>query len=71
VFHATTSTIEALKYELRCFGIAQLKKPHTQARIAELSAEQMGDVIAALHRMQPEYPQISDELVRLLARVPK
>jgi hypothetical protein len=71
VFHATTSTIDALKYELRCFGIAQLKKPRTQARIAELSAEQMGDVIAALKRMQPACPLISDEFVQLLQRVSK
>jgi len=68
---AAASTVEALKYELRDFGIPQLKKPRTQVRIAELSAEQMADVIAALRRMQAAYPQVSDELVQLLARVPK
>jgi hypothetical protein len=68
---AAASTVEALKFELSTYGIAQLKKPRTQARIAGLSAEQMADVIAALRRVQPAHPPMSEELIELLQRMPK
>jgi hypothetical protein len=68
---AVASTVQALEYELRTYGIDQLKKSRTQGRIAELSGEQMTDLVAALQRMQPEYLQITDELVQILRLVPK
>ena len=68
---AAASTVEAVKFELRTYGISQLRRPRTQARLADLSSDQMADVIAALRRMQPEYPQITDALVQLLQQVPK
>lgn len=68
---AAESTVEAVRYELRTFGMAQMKKPRTQARLADLNADQMADVIASLRRMQPRYPAITDELIQFLQQVPK
>jgi hypothetical protein len=68
---AAVSTVEVLEYELRTHGIDQLKRPRTQARLAELSADQIADLIAMLRRTQSAYPQISDRLIQLLQRVSK
>jgi hypothetical protein len=65
------STVEAVRYELSRYGVAQLEKPRCQARLAGLNAEQMAEMIASMRRMQPRYPAITDELIRFLEQVPK
>ena len=68
---AAASTVEALEYELRAYGIDHLKKPRAQARLAHLNAEQMADMVASLRRMQPRYPAISNELISFLQGLSK
>jgi hypothetical protein len=60
---AAVSTYEALVYELRTYGIAQLASPRCRGRLADLSAEQTRDLIAALIRLKPIYLAITDELL--------
>lgn len=60
---AAQSTVEALRYELRTFGIVQLAKPRTQARLANFNAEQISEMVVSLRRMQPRYPAITEELI--------
>src|SRR5262249_18471489 len=47
---AAASTVEAVVYELRTHGLAQLKKPNCQRRLGELSPEQLREVMARLIR---------------------
>jgi hypothetical protein len=63
---ATQSTVDALLYQLREGGIAQLKTPTCQRRLAELSASQLRKVVAALVRLQSRYPKITDDLLSAL-----
>jgi len=64
-FHgrAAVSTVEAVIYELRSCGLAQLKKPNCQRRLGDLSGEQLREVIARLIRLRPQYSKINDELL--------
>jgi hypothetical protein len=66
---AADSTVEAVRYELSRYGIAQLQKPRTQARLANFSAEQVTDMAASLRRMRSRYPAITDEPIVFLERV--
>jgi N-acetyl-anhydromuramyl-L-alanine amidase AmpD len=59
---AAETTVEAVRYELRTYGIAQLAKPRTQARLADFNAQQIAEMVASLRRMQPRYPAITEEL---------
>jgi len=63
---AAQSTCDALLYQLREGGIAQIKTFNCQRRIAELSASQLRKVVAALIRLQSRYPRITDELLSAL-----
>ncbi len=57
-------TYDALLYELRTNGIAQLAKPHCRGRLADLSTEQVRELFDALIRLKPKYPAITDDLIR-------
>jgi hypothetical protein len=61
--HAAQSIVDAVAYELRTYGVPQLAKPATQARLADLSSAQLRAVIAQLIRLRPKYPAITDELL--------
>jgi hypothetical protein len=60
---AATATIEAIMWELRTHGLAQLKKPNCQRRLDALSPGQLREVIARLIKLRPHYSKISDELL--------
>jgi hypothetical protein len=60
---AAQSTYDALLYELRTYGIAQLAKPNCRDRLSSLSTRQLRELIAALMRLKPKYPAINDELL--------
>jgi N-acetyl-anhydromuramyl-L-alanine amidase AmpD len=60
---AAETTVEAVRYELRTYGIAQLAKPRTQARLADFNARQITEMVASLRRMRPRYPAITEELI--------
>lgn len=61
--NAPQSTYDAALYELRTHGIAQLANPNCQRRFGELSSKQVGELIAALLRLQRRYPAITDALL--------
>lgn len=63
---AAASTVEAVMYELRTYGAAQLTKANCQRRLGMLSPEQMREVITRLIKLRPQYSAISDELLRQL-----
>jgi hypothetical protein len=60
---APQSTYDALLYELRTYGLAQLNKPNCLRRLSALSSDQLNELIAALLRLRPKYPAITDELL--------
>jgi hypothetical protein len=60
---APQSTYEALLDELRTFGVAQLAQANCQRRLSNFSTEQLRELIAALMRLKPAYPEITDELL--------
>jgi hypothetical protein len=62
-YGAAPTSIEALMLSLRSRGSAALAEPNTQRRLSELSPAQVGEVIARLTRLQPQYPAINDELI--------
>jgi len=60
---APQSTCDALLWELREYGLPQLTKPDCRRRLADLSTAQIRDLIAALIRLRPKYPIITNELI--------
>jgi hypothetical protein len=60
---AAPSTVEAVMYELRTYGVATLAGSNCQRRLAELSPDQMREVISRLMKLRPKYPAITDELI--------
>src|SRR5262252_9518325 len=60
---AAASTVEAVVYELRTYGLVQLKKPNCQRRLGDLSGEPLREVIARLIKLRPQYPKIDDMLL--------
>jgi len=63
------STVEALMYELRTYGIAAIAGPSCQRRLSELSPDRVREVIERLDRLRPKYPAISDNLLLALAEL--
>lgn|SRR5262249_38349906 len=63
---AASSTVEALVFELRNYGIRQLKKDDTKRRLFELSDKQLKEVTGRLEKLRPRYPQIDDALISFL-----
>lgn len=63
---AAESTVEALMYELREDGMAAFEQPNCRRRFADLSRDQLIEVIDRLIRLRPKYPKITDELLMTL-----
>jgi hypothetical protein len=66
---AAWSTVEALIYELRTYGLAATAGPKCQRRLADLSDAQIREVIERLDRLRPKYPAITDDLILALAEL--
>lgn len=60
---AAQSTYDAVLWVLRTYGVARLTDDWMLPRLAEFSTEQMRELHAALIRMRPKYPAITDELL--------
>jgi len=60
---APWATIEALMYELREYGLSQLRNPNCLRRLDMLSSNQMRDVIRRLLGLRDCYPKVTDELL--------
>ena len=63
---AARGTCDALLYELRTYGVAQLSNPSCRRRLADLSTNQMRDLIESLLRLRSQYAAITDELIGVL-----
>src|SRR5262249_15365203 len=57
------ATADALLCELRANGIKQLSQPTCQRRLADIYAPQSRQLAAALIRLKPQYPAITDDLI--------
>jgi hypothetical protein len=68
-FGAAPSTVEAVMFELREYGIAALAGGNCQRRLAELSRDQVAEVIVRLDRLRSKYPAITDNLLLLVAEL--
>jgi hypothetical protein len=66
---AAPATVESLFYELRTNGLAAFEQPNCRRRLAELSAEQLRELMAALIRVRPRCAAVSDELLIALDRI--
>jgi hypothetical protein len=63
-FGAAPSTVEALVYEFRTYGLAALAGENCRRRLGELSeAQVVASVIERLVRLRPSHPAITDELI--------
>jgi hypothetical protein len=60
---AAQSTVDAAVFELREYGAAQLNNAQTKARLAQLSAAQIKEVIDRLNRIADRHPAITQELI--------
>jgi hypothetical protein len=67
--NAGKATCDALLYELRTYGAAQLAKPNCQCRLTELSTPQLRELIAALTRLKPNCRAIDDTLLLKLGKL--
>jgi hypothetical protein len=65
-YGAPQATFDALLYELRTHGLPQLRNPDCRRRLGDVSDAQLEDLIAALIRLQPNYYNITDELILAL-----
>jgi hypothetical protein len=68
-YGAAPSTVEAVMYELRTYGLAAIAGPNCQRRLADLSNAQLRQVIERLDRLRPNYPAITDNLLFSLAEL--
>jgi|SRR6516165_6278490 hypothetical protein len=56
----------ALLYGLRAHGLPLLQNPRCQWAFSLISDAQLEELITALIRLQPDYPNICDELILAL-----
>jgi hypothetical protein len=64
MYGAAPTTVEALMYEMREYGLPQLGNPNCLRRLGELSTGQLRDVIGRLMKLRPGYPTtITEELL--------
>lgn len=63
---AADSTVDALMYSLRERGAAALLERACLDRLADLSSDQIRDIIDRLTALRPRYPKITDELLSKL-----
>ena len=68
---AAESTFQAVAYVLRQHGMRRLNDPWLTIRLAEFSDEQIVELIAALGRMQPRFPAITDKLINKIVELNK
>ncbi len=66
---APKATYDAVVYELRTYGLPQLSKLNCQRRLSDLSAAQVRAVMASLQARRKQYPNVSDDLLKALARI--
>jgi hypothetical protein len=66
---APEAIYNALLYELRTCGVPQLKNLSCQRRLADLSAAQIKAAMASLQARRSQYPKVSDDLLKALARI--
>jgi hypothetical protein len=57
------STFQAVAYVLRTCGMQRLNDPWLTSRMVNFSDAQVEELVAAMGRMQPKYPAITDELI--------
>jgi hypothetical protein len=62
-------TFDALIYELRMDGLAALEKPNCRRRLADLSDDQLREVLAALIRARTNCAAVTDELLVALDEI--
>jgi hypothetical protein len=62
-------TLDALIYELRMDGLAALEKPNCRRRLADLSDDQLREVLAALIRARTNCAAVTDELLVALDEI--
>jgi hypothetical protein len=60
---AAPTTVEALMYELRTYGLAAVAGPNCRRRLSDLSTAQLREVIGRLIQLRPRCPAITDELL--------
>jgi hypothetical protein len=64
---AAQSTYDAVLWVLREYGIARLDDQWMRPRLANFSTTQLKELVAAMERMRPRYPQtITSELISAL-----
>jgi hypothetical protein len=64
LYGAAPTTVEALMYEMREYGLPQLRNLNCLRRLGELSTGQLRDVIGRLMKLRPGYPTtITEELL--------
>jgi hypothetical protein len=61
------TTVSALLYQLRVDGLGA--HPNCRHRLAELSTEQLRELMAALIRTRPRFAAVTDELLIALDRI--
>jgi hypothetical protein len=66
---APKATYDAAVYELRTYGLSQLKNTNCQRRLADLSTAQLKNLIASLQQRRGQYPNVCDELLATLATI--
>lgn len=57
------TTVDALLYQLRTQGLAAFEYPNCRRRLADLSVEQLREVMAALIRARMRCASVTDELL--------
>jgi hypothetical protein len=57
------STFQAVAYVLRTYGMRRLNDPWLTNRLANFPDAQIKELVAALGRMQPNCPAITDDLI--------
>jgi hypothetical protein len=62
-------TVSALLYQFRMDGLAAFEHPTCRRRLAELSTEQLRELMAALIRLRPNCAAVTDELLIALDRI--
>jgi len=65
---AAQSTFDAVLWVLRSYGVKRLADDWTLPRLADFSAEQLAELIAAMRRLRAteKWPAVTDELISKL-----
>src|SRR5262245_10140279 len=66
---AANSTLEAVLYALRSYGIDTFKRPNCRRMLGDLSDNQLAQVIERLIKLRSQYPAIAGTLLTQLARL--